>query len=680
MDLVEERLSKSKLYFDVEVKKWPIIYSKAYNIGFLKMEKLHPFDSGKWGRVHQFLKDGKMLTDDTTVVPYEATEDDLMVVHSQRYLDSLKLSYNVARITEVPPVAFVPNMFVQWRVLTPIKHQVGGTILAGKLAMERGWAINIGGGFHHCSADSGGGFCIYADITLCVKYLFAKVERVKKAMIIDLDAHQGNGYQRDFMHDDRVYIMDVFNSGIYPRDEKAKENNTDGGVVKGTYTIWRGRNPNIFPATNSNTLANTRRWIIKNNNLIDTELEQIVAAVQTQNNALQPTLIPTEQPEDLLQPPDPEAEQTPQHTDTHEGESVVDMEDRISTKLLETQAIPLDQRRSLKKVHLNKAIRHDIQAANQALTNIIKDNHLYLSEIKELMLRWFTKQSEHYYQNKLFHEDAKKFYRHLNEQQSTIKEPPSQDQLDQILAWNTGITYELVSHHLSLSLSLSVQGIIQRDELVFRKARERSIAIVMLTSGGYQHSTARIIADSILNLWQKKLIAQPEAELAVACERRLLRRPTQLAARRHGTGLFSRLRLFCSSQTADSTPSSEEFYGVAAARTPGDRDAFRSPECTGETTAEMVASSIDDSRRDGGAAMPHKAGSSVEANEATHPSQHSVAATTISSDVVAEIAATGDAQLCSGVSHGYVKPGEVRREAAGDAAAAARGGDGKCKA
>ncbi|XP_014679346.1 PREDICTED: uncharacterized protein LOC106819213 [Priapulus caudatus] len=37
---------------------------------------------------------------------------------------------------------------------------------------------------------------------------------------------------------------------------------------------------------------------------------------------------------------EPEAEQTPQHTDTHEGESVVDMEDRISTKMLETQAIP----------------------------------------------------------------------------------------------------------------------------------------------------------------------------------------------------------------------------------------------------------------------------------------------------------------------------------------------------
>ena len=27
----------------------------------------------------------------------------------------------------------------------------------------------LGGGFHHCSSDKGGGFCAYADITLAIK-------------------------------------------------------------------------------------------------------------------------------------------------------------------------------------------------------------------------------------------------------------------------------------------------------------------------------------------------------------------------------------------------------------------------------------------------------------------------------------------------------------------------------
>jgi len=56
--------------------------------------------------------------------------------------------------------------------------------------VERGWAINIGGGFHHCSSDDGGGFCVYADITLAIRFLFNQVETIKRAMIVDLDAHQ----------------------------------------------------------------------------------------------------------------------------------------------------------------------------------------------------------------------------------------------------------------------------------------------------------------------------------------------------------------------------------------------------------------------------------------------------------------------------------------------------------
>ena len=36
--------------------------------------------------------------------------------------------------------------------------------------------------------------------------------------------------------------------------------------------------------------------------------------------------------------------------------------------------------------------------------------------------------------------------------------------------------------------------------MVFKKCYERKIPIIMVTSGGYQRTTAKIIADSILNL------------------------------------------------------------------------------------------------------------------------------------------------------------------------------------
>lgn len=61
------------------------------------------------------------------------------------------------------------------------------------MALERGWSVNLGGGFHHGSSlgsGSGTGFCPYADISLAVEYLHKYYNSEMKIMIIDLDATQ----------------------------------------------------------------------------------------------------------------------------------------------------------------------------------------------------------------------------------------------------------------------------------------------------------------------------------------------------------------------------------------------------------------------------------------------------------------------------------------------------------
>jgi hypothetical protein len=117
---------------------------------------------------------------------------------------------------QVPPLAFLPNFILQQKVLSPFRKQVGGTVLSAKLAKDKGWAINLGGGFHHCCSNEGGGFCAYADITLTIQFAFARLG-ISRVMIIDLDAHQGNGHEHDFMNNKSIYILDMYNSDIYPR-------------------------------------------------------------------------------------------------------------------------------------------------------------------------------------------------------------------------------------------------------------------------------------------------------------------------------------------------------------------------------------------------------------------------------------------------------------------------------
>ena len=66
-------------------------------------------------------------------------------------------------------VCFVILTHTRARTPPPGRMHVGGTMLALGLALERGWAVNIGGGMHHASADRGMGWCPFDDIMLGVR-------------------------------------------------------------------------------------------------------------------------------------------------------------------------------------------------------------------------------------------------------------------------------------------------------------------------------------------------------------------------------------------------------------------------------------------------------------------------------------------------------------------------------
>lgn len=87
--------SSPRLYIRVPRNKWPIVYTNDYNISFLGLQRIHPFDSGKWGRVFQILvKGGLFRGTEDTVQPLEANSDELAQIHSQDYLDSLNVRFS----------------------------------------------------------------------------------------------------------------------------------------------------------------------------------------------------------------------------------------------------------------------------------------------------------------------------------------------------------------------------------------------------------------------------------------------------------------------------------------------------------------------------------------------------------------------------------------------------------
>mmetsp|Transcript_19899 Transcript_19899/g.36748 ORF Transcript_19899/g.36748 Transcript_19899/m.36748 type:complete len:387 (+) Transcript_19899:4229-5389(+) len=203
--------------------KQRIVYRPEYNISAGGIEKLHPFDSKKYGRVYAFLVESGALSQEQVVSPEKCSREVLLSVHKWTYLYYLNFSAYLTKIVEVP-VCFLPSFLLRFRVLNPMLYATYGSALAGVMAIEQGWAINLAGGYHHASGSGGGGFCVYADITIlisCVRKWYKA--RINRIMIVDLDAHQGNGHERDFLSDPETYIVDFYNPMIYPGDYVARQ-------------------------------------------------------------------------------------------------------------------------------------------------------------------------------------------------------------------------------------------------------------------------------------------------------------------------------------------------------------------------------------------------------------------------------------------------------------------------
>lgn len=68
----------------------------------------------------------------------------------------------------------------------------GGTWLAARIALDRGFAANSAGGSHHALATTGAGYCVLNDLAIAAVRLVEE-GTVPRVLIVDCDVHQGDG-------------------------------------------------------------------------------------------------------------------------------------------------------------------------------------------------------------------------------------------------------------------------------------------------------------------------------------------------------------------------------------------------------------------------------------------------------------------------------------------------------
>jgi acetoin utilization deacetylase AcuC-like enzyme len=169
----------------------------------------HRFPMPKYGLLHEILLAEGLLRAGDVVEPGEASWSDLARVHSAEYLAQMQQGSLDERAQRGLGLPWSPALVKRSRLA------VQGTLEAARLALSDGLAANLAGGTHHAFAGRGEGFCVFNDVAVAIRTSRAEGWS-RRALVIDLDVHQGNGTAAIFAGDPDTYTFSMHGARNYP--------------------------------------------------------------------------------------------------------------------------------------------------------------------------------------------------------------------------------------------------------------------------------------------------------------------------------------------------------------------------------------------------------------------------------------------------------------------------------
>jgi len=149
------------------------------------------------------------------VLPEPASNEQLALVHSKDYIQAIQSASSGKDIPNIYQYVSSDNLnpatgYVPRGIERGARMIVGISLLAGELVAggEFDRAIGIGGGMHHAKPDYAEGFCFYNDVAVCVENLKKKYN-LERILVLDTDAHAGNGTMEIFYSDPKVLFIDM---------------------------------------------------------------------------------------------------------------------------------------------------------------------------------------------------------------------------------------------------------------------------------------------------------------------------------------------------------------------------------------------------------------------------------------------------------------------------------------
>jgi acetoin utilization deacetylase AcuC-like enzyme len=102
------------------------------------------------------------------------------------------------------------------------RRSTGATLAACRSALATGCAVNLAGGTHHAHRDFGAGFCVFNDAAVAARAMQAE-GRIRRAIVVDLDVHQGDGTASIFAGDASVFTFSIHGRDNFPFRKAASD-------------------------------------------------------------------------------------------------------------------------------------------------------------------------------------------------------------------------------------------------------------------------------------------------------------------------------------------------------------------------------------------------------------------------------------------------------------------------
>jgi acetoin utilization deacetylase AcuC-like enzyme len=169
----------------------------------------HRFPMQKYALLRERVFAAALVPPDKRRIPAPASDAELLRAHTADYIERVRDGQLSAQ--EIRRIGFPwsPQMVERSR------RSAGATIAACRAALDEGVGVNLAGGTHHAFADAGSGYCVFNDSAVAARAMQAE-GRIRRAVIIDGDVHQGDGTAAILQDDETIFTLSIHGEKNFP--------------------------------------------------------------------------------------------------------------------------------------------------------------------------------------------------------------------------------------------------------------------------------------------------------------------------------------------------------------------------------------------------------------------------------------------------------------------------------